>query len=305
MTDSTCGPLLITGASGFLGWNLCKVAIKDFNVIAVRHRHPCPVDGIREIGCDLTDPVAVGDLLRECRPGAVVHTAAAADPNHCQHHERETSEINITVPENIARICREADIPFVFTSTDLVFDGTRAPYREEYPVSPVSVYGRQKATAERKILAIGGHGLVCRLPLMYGDAPQHAKSFLQSIISAIRNGSGIDLFYDEFRTPLSARDAAFALIAAVRKKIRGVLHLGGPERLSRYEMGCLIADTLGMHAEIRRCSRVKAGMAAPRPPDVTLDNSKACSVLPFSPGEMSRELHSLDCVREITQSGKA
>ena len=42
----------------------------------------------------------------------------------------------------------EIKLLHVFTSSDLVFDGLKAPYRESDPVSPVSVYGEQKVLAE-------------------------------------------------------------------------------------------------------------------------------------------------------------
>ena len=228
--------LLVTGASGFLGWNICRIARERYQVIGVYNHHTCRIPGVQFIACDCTERHAIEALFERTRPDMVIHTAAAADPNYCQLHEEESAVINIDASVVIARECGRFDIPCVFTSSDLVFDGTKAPYREEDTVCPLSQYGAQKATAEQGMVVEHSGTVICRLPLMYGDAPSHARSFIQPMIAAIQSGRELLLFIDEYRTPVSATDAAYGLLLAVEKVPSGVLHLGGLERLSRYEM---------------------------------------------------------------------
>ena len=76
---------------------------------------------------------------------------AASKPNYCQANPEDSFAINVTAAVDVARLCAARDIPMAFTSTDLVFDGTSSPYKEDDPVCPINVYGEQKAIAEQEI----------------------------------------------------------------------------------------------------------------------------------------------------------
>ncbi|MFC1586520.1 SDR family oxidoreductase, partial [Fibrobacterota bacterium] len=224
---------------------------------------------------DLRQPEQVEKCVKDLRPDAVIHMAAASDPNFCQEHEAVSEKINIQASTLFAELCRTRGIPFLFTSTDLVFDGTSAPYREQDPVSPVSIYGRQKAIAEKKVLEIYPGSLVCRMPLMFGMAGPIASSILQPMLKAMAASTPLHLFEDEFRTPLSAPEACKGLLK-VLPQASGMLHLGGPDRISRYELGIAVKRAFNMKsAVLNAVPQNSIPMTAPRPPDVSLNSDKA------------------------------
>ena len=170
--------LLVTGASGFLGWNICTAAKElGFKVAGTVHTNALTVKGVDTYPVDVTDTASVEALFEKIRPDAVIHAAAIADPNACQKFPDKSRVINIDVPVHIAQLCSRFGCCCAFTSSDLVFDGTKAPYAENDTVAPVSLYGEHKAEAERRMLDVNPHTLICRMPLMFGDAPLHAKSF--------------------------------------------------------------------------------------------------------------------------------
>jgi len=174
----------------------------------------------------------------------------------------------------------------------MVFDGLKAPYREDDPVCPINAYGEQKAEAERLVLERNPEALICRMPLMFGEAGPVAKSFVQSMARAMKEGREIALFTDEYRTPVSGRDAASGIFLGLLKA-RGVLHLGGPERISRYEFGKLLRDVLKVPgAKLAPCIQQSVPLPAPRPPDVSFDSAKA-GKLGFKPGDLRQELRHL------------
>ncbi|MBD2580243.1 NAD(P)-dependent oxidoreductase [Oscillatoria sp. FACHB-1406] len=270
--------LLVTGASGFLGWTLCQVARSEWEVWGTYHSHTIEIPGCLAVSIDLTDGEALAGLFAEIRPDAVIHAAARSKPNDCQMHPEESYSANVTASEAIAQCCANADIPCAFTSTDLVFDGANPPYRESDRVCPANLYGEQKAIAEERMLQIYPRTAVCRLPLMFGVPSPHADSFIQGFIHSLRTGSAIDLFVDEYRTPISATTAARGLLLAL-ERAEGRLHLGGGERISRYDFGILMAEVLELPAElIRACRQKDVPMAAPRPADVSLDSAKAVAL---------------------------
>ena len=133
--------LLVTGASGLLGHALCEMALEKWAVYGIyRHHRPC-ISGIKKVQADLTDPGCPDDLLGAIRPQAVIHTAAVTNIAACEQHPQKSEIINAVVPSNLAKLCAQARIAFVFTSTDLVFDGLRAPYDEYSSTGPVCIYG--------------------------------------------------------------------------------------------------------------------------------------------------------------------
>jgi dTDP-4-dehydrorhamnose reductase len=133
---------------------------------------------------------------------------------------------------------------------------------------------------------------VCRMPLMFGMATPPATSFMQPFIQTLREGKELSLFIDEFRTPTSAKTASQGLLLAL-EKVNGRIHLGGKERVSRYDFGRLLVEVLQLPANsLKACRQQDVKMAAPRPPDVSLDSSKAFE-LGYAPLSLREELEAL------------
>lgn len=267
--------LLVTGASGFLGWHLCQIASPHWEVYGTSFTHSIAIPGTTIIPIDLTDTAALKHLFASVQPDAVVHLAAHSSPNLCQTQPEASHRLNVTASVQLAELCADRTLPYVFTSSEMVFDGLHAPYRESDRVSPINRYGEQKALAEVAVLDRYPHAAICRMPLMFGAVPSTASSFLQPFIQALRTGQELKLFTDEFRTPVSGTTAAKGLLLALQT-VHGRLHLGGSERVSRYKFGCLMADVFALPtATIRACRQQEVPMAAKRPPDLSLDSAQA------------------------------
>lgn len=204
----------------------------------------------------------------------------------------KSRKINVDTAVNLAGLCADQSIPYLFTSTDLVFDGLNPPYREEDPVSPVNTYAEQKALAEEGILRRYPDAVVCRMPLMFGDPGPAGESFIQPMLHAMQKGRELQLFVDEYRTPVSGRDAAHGIFLSL-ERIGGIIHLGGPERISRYDFGRLLARVFHFsEAQCVPCLQKDVPMPAPRSKDVSLDSSRAFA-LGFTPGRPEEELEAL------------
>jgi len=285
--------LLVTGASGFLGWNLCQIAAADWEVYGTYCAHAVEIPGTTLLKVDLTNFPDLREMFQTLQPDAVMHLAAQSQPNRCQKEPEASHRINVTAAWDLAGLCAEAAIPCVFTSTDLVFDGLNPPYRETDPVSPINLYGEQKVLAEEGMLSRYPQTAVCRMPLMFGAAPPTASSFIQPFIETLRSHGDLKLFTDEFRTPVSGTTAARGLLLALQK-VQGRIHLGGKERLSRYAFGQLMAEVLHLPTTgLQGCRQQDVTMAAARPPDVSLDSSKAFA-LGYAPPSLREELAALE-----------
>ncbi|MEL6438173.1 MAG: SDR family oxidoreductase [Cyanobacteria bacterium J06621_8] len=286
--------LLVTGASGFLGWNLCQIAQAAWEVYGTYFSHEVKIPSAALFQVDLRDFGALDQLFQRVQPDAVIHGAAASKPNFCQTNPEESYKINVGVAVNVARLCGESRIPLAFTSTDLVFDGRNAPYKESDRISPINYYGEHKAIAEQKMQEIYPAVAICRMPLMFGAPSPVAGSMIQGMIANLEAGKTLNLFTDEFRTPASASAASGGLLLAIEKRVSGIWHLGGKEIISRYDFGSLLAEVFELPSGlIKPVKQADVKMIAPRSPDTSLDSSKAFA-LGYQPLSLREELTKLN-----------
>jgi dTDP-4-dehydrorhamnose reductase len=285
--------LLITGVSGFLGWNLSQLARQDWQIYGTYFSHLLDITGINLCKVDLTDFLVVKKLFLEIKPDAVIHLAAQSQPNFCQKNPELSYKVNVSSTVNLAQLSAEFQIPFLFTSTDLVFDGNHAPYKESDRVSPINLYGEHKAQAEQEILKVYPDSIICRMPLMFGIPSPCSQSFIQPFIQTLKVGKSLSLFKDEMRSPVSGKTASEGMLLALEKCRGEIIHLGGKESISRYQFGLLMAEKLGLPTDkITACFQADVPMAAPRPRDVSLNSSKAYS-LGYNPPSLGEEFKNL------------
>jgi dTDP-4-dehydrorhamnose reductase len=281
--------LMVTGASGNLGQWICRLAAKSYAVTGVHWRHPFAMEGVRSIRADLTDIPGLAPLLAAIEPAAVIHAAALSQPVQCEQHPKASRRMNVDVPEKMAALCAGRRIPFIFTSTDLVFDGLSAPYAEQDAVTPVCRYGRQKAEAEAAVLDVDAGALVCRLPLMIGVGGGASQNFSIQMLDHIRSRRPLRLLTDEFRTPVAYRDAAQGLLSLIGR-VSGRLHLGGRQRVSRYDLGILMADQMGVAPTmIEPVTLQSLDWGVARSPDCSLISDKAFA-LGYDPAPLSEAI---------------
>jgi dTDP-4-dehydrorhamnose reductase len=263
-------PVWITGAGGFIGNYLVQTAPK--------FAPGCRVVGLTRGQLDLTDFAAVRREFQQQRPQLVVHCAAMSWPPACQENPQLARRVNLEVTKNLAGLA--AEIPFVFLSTDLVYDGQKGNYVETDPVNPLSVYGETKVAAEN---ILRGHPqcLILRCAINAGRSPAGNHSFNEQLRQAWQRGEMFRLFTDEFRCPIPAAVTARAVWELVAKNVTGTFHLGGAEKLSRYEIGKLLAARWpDMNPQLVPASR-KEYQGAPRTPDVSLNCAKVQKLLSF------------------------
>jgi dTDP-4-dehydrorhamnose reductase len=272
--------LLVTGASGLLGGRLAEILSSSHDVIAMRHRGPVP-EGLSVVDADILDHGALDRAFETARSDAVLHCAAMADPDHCEREPDLARRCNVESSAEIARRCRERGARFVTFSTDLVFGGDRAFVTEDDPPRPLQHYGGTKVEAEDAVLAESGEAAVLRIALVVGRGFGPRTSATEAVASALAAGRRPRLFLDQYRTPIDPVSIADAVARVLDRRASGRFHVGGAERLSRYEMGQRVARVLGLRADLEGMS--SAEQAVPRPAEASLDSSRARRELGWEP----------------------
>jgi dTDP-4-dehydrorhamnose reductase len=259
----------ITGAGGLIGNYLVQTAPKFAPWLRVR--------GLSREELDLENFAAMREAFREESPGLVIHCAALANTPACEKNPTLARKLNVDVTAVLAELA--ADIPFVFFSTDLVFDGSAGNCDESATVSPLSVYGKTKAEAERVVLANPKHTVV-RTSLNFGQSPTGDRAFNEQMRRAVERGETLQLFTDEFRCPIPAVETARAVWELVAENKPGLYHVAGSERLSRWEIGQVLAKHWCVNAKMKPGS-IRDFRGLPRSPDTSLDCAKVQRLLSF------------------------
>ena len=196
----------------------------------------------------------------------------------CEKNPELARRVNVDVTATLAELA--ADIPLVFFSTDLVFDGRAGNYEGSLPVNPLNVYARTKLESERLLLTNPRH-LVIRSALNGGNSPTGDRGFNEQLRRQFQSGQTLRLFTDEFRCPIPAVITARAVWELIAKNQTGLYHIAGAERLSRWDIGRLIAARWPqLHPKIER-ETSKNYQGTPRPADVSLNCAKVQKVLSF------------------------
>jgi dTDP-4-dehydrorhamnose reductase len=276
--------VLITGASGQLGaYLLRELSARGAAITAWSGSRGGDLFGVPLRPVDLTAPAAVAAAFRAARLDAVIHCAALSTVARCYREPAHSEAVNVGGTRLLAELADEARARLLYVSTDLVFDGERGGYTEEDAPAPLSVYGRTKALAEEAVRG-GPRGLVVRVSLLFGPTLTGRPSFFDEQLTALREHRPCTLFSDEWRTPLSLLTAARALVALAESDSAGVLHLGGPERMSRLEMGQRLAAFLGVDASaFVPARREEVAAPEPRPRDTSLDSARWRGLFPRQP----------------------
>lgn len=260
----------ITGAAGLIGNQLLASA-----PTLAPHIHPRP---LTRHDVDLTNFKAVTQLFHQESPQLIIHCAAMSRSPDCQHNPTAAQLANTQVTQHLANLATH--IPFFFFSTDLVFDGQQGQYSEPHPTNPLLVYGQTKANAETYVLSNPNHTVI-RTSLNAGTSPSGKSSFSENLVLAWKNGQTPKLFTDEFRTPIDASVTARATWELVLQQATGTFHLAGSERLSRFDIGQIIASTQPhLHCPIQPAS-IRDFAGSPRPADTSLNCSKIQKLLSF------------------------
>ncbi len=280
---------LLTGATGQLGTHVTSMLAHDVHVdeVICLGRRPSSVAGVSFIKQDLQLLPALQRTVSGISPTHILHMGGITSTQEALGNPSYTQTINVSATSTIASAAAAVGARLLFTSTDMVFDGTRAPYRENDPPQPVSVYGESKVRAEQAILQFS-NTLIARLPLMYGLSASNSPTAFQRQLEALLQGKQLNLFIDEYRTPLWFEDAASALIALARSDLCGTIHVAGPERLSRFDLIAQAAAMLKLDMSLlARCSRLSVSSPEPRQEDLSLDGTKFLELFPDShPGPL-------------------
>ncbi len=252
--------LYVTGSSGFLGRHIVNgIAAEPWEIVAQTSQ-----------ALDLRNRQSVINVIRDWRPTAIIHTA----------YRKNDRRSIVDATRHVAEAAAIVGSRLVHISTDALFAGRPKAYTEQDSPTPVHQYGREKTEAEQIVAGLCPSAVIVRTSLLLdglllGGSDMSGHEI--AVRDAIHSRSPIAFFTDEVRSPAMVVDLAATLTElAGRPEITGVLHLAGPDALSRADLALMIARRHGWDAtRLRFATLAESGLS--RPGHVVLDSSLARS----------------------------
>jgi dTDP-4-dehydrorhamnose reductase len=269
--------VLVTGGAGLLGRHLTRYA-PPFRAVHSTWRNNPPPRGTISHRIELSDAEMVLRLLRDLRPGLVIHTAYGM-----QQGDRDI----VAATRAIVDAALDIGSELVHISSDMVLNGRNAPFDESAEAAPVHEYGRWKAEAEGYVRSRAPSAAIVRASLITTLDPPDPRT--EWLLRGLRGEQDVALFTDEIRSPILAEDLARQVweIARLHTSERGgVWNLAAPESLSRFGIGLVVAAAWGYDAAPLRPVR-SSDAAGPRPRDLRLTTARADRMLPTRPRAIS------------------
>lgn len=221
--------VIITGANGQLGADI------------VQHMVKC-VDDVLQLShsqIDITDKLAVENLIKEYKPDVFINTAAYHHIDLCEDHPDLALSVNAIAPAYIAELSALNKFKFVHFSTDYVFDGSKSsPYNESDTTNPLNQYGVSKSIGEQQILETNPDALILRVSALYGIQPCRAKkglNFVKLMLKLAKEKGDVKVVNDEFVSPTSTESIAQMLPRLLVNDLSGIVHLTAEGSCSWYE----------------------------------------------------------------------
>jgi dTDP-4-dehydrorhamnose reductase len=187
--------ILITGAGGQVGTALGQELRSVADLVLTTTNN-----------LDLSKPQTIAGGLSEIGPDLIMNAAAYTAVDKAEVEEELAYAVNAVAVEELGAWAATRQVPLIHFSTDYVFDGTAtAPYRETYPVAPLSVYGMSKAEGEKLLLNTGACFLIIRTAWVYSGT---GKNFFRAIAKLAGERDELAVVDDQIGTPTSAPQIA-------------------------------------------------------------------------------------------------
>lgn len=245
--------LLVTGASGMLGQDVCLAGGRH-ELIALSHAE-----------LDVTDPEAVGAAVSDAQPGAIINCAAWTDVDGAESDSEQAHLVNGAGAGNLAAAAAAGGSHLIHVSSDYVFDGgKREPYVESDRVEPLSAYGRSKLAGEREVAesAPDSHTIV-RSAWLFGAG---GRCFPTTIMNLAREREQLQVVDDQVGSPTFTGHLALALVELAERPVGGIVHVAGAGSCSWFELAAEVVGRAGIECQVVPTTTAAMPRPAPRPP---------------------------------------
>jgi dTDP-4-dehydrorhamnose reductase len=233
-----------------------------------------------------TNEESFSSIVDEHKPTYVVNLNALADVDGCEDDKMLAMFLNYELPELFSKVCESKSVSFIHISTDYIFSGEKGLYEitDEPSDKNLNWYGITKRDGEEAVLK--NFGCVIRTNFIYGDSLEE-KSFISWVLHAISEKKNISIAYDQFSNPTHLSDLGNVIVLSIINNIKGIIHTGGKDWMSRWELAQVILLSKGIDNQtasqyVTPVSSLELNQKAIRPKFAGLGISKSEILLNYS-----------------------
>lgn len=257
--------ILVTGASGQLGRTIAGVVQGSVHTYFF-----CDSRSL-----DITDYDAVEDFVVSHAVDVIVNCASYTAVDKAEDEPELADLVNHKAVESMARTAKRHDAVLIHISTDYVFDGTSSvAYTEDMPLSPLNVYGKTKADAERAVAESGCRYMIFRTSWLYGV---EGSNFVKRIIEKSADSPVLNVICDQIGSPTFAEDLARMISYVIEENMldrTGIYNFSNEGVCSWYDFAHEICSLAGHLCDIRPCHTDEYPRKAARPHFSLMDKTK-------------------------------
>ncbi|MCX7121826.1 MAG: SDR family oxidoreductase [Gammaproteobacteria bacterium] len=270
--------IAVTGARGMLGTAILNRFSDDFNIFATSRTKGLCKNNIHWKLFDLLDSEKLTAWLIKNKPDVVIHCAAMVNVDECEKEVKRAEALHVNTTKLITETISAWNARLVYISTDAVFDGKKIGfYAEIDKPCPLSIYGRTKYQGEVATLNASENNLVLRTTIFGNQKISGRISFADWLLDSLQNQKRLTLFTDVEFTPIHVShfsDILFRILTC-RTEVKGLFHLSGSTKLSKYDFGLQLAQQLNLPtSHILQSTLEQANLLALRGKNMTLSNEK-------------------------------
>ena len=257
--------IIVTGSSGLLGNKVYKVLSDNHDVGGFYLSKA--VEGHRKL--DITKYKDVVKMFTHISPDIIVHTASLSNADFCESNKKKAKKINILGTYNIVKICKQKKAKLIFISSDYIFNGEPLSYFEDSNPHPINYYGHTKLEGERIVREELNNFAIIRPTILYGFNDEHDKpTFLSDTIKKLINSKPLSVDAHIKKYPLLIDDLAAFISKIIDEDLKGIFHIKGKDKVTRYEWALEIAKNAGFNKNLVK--KYKSKNMATKPFDIDL-----------------------------------
>ncbi len=257
-----------------LGSSLCRLYNNKHEVYAFHRDKVYLSSCTADYSLDLMDSNQLDAHFSQIKPDLVIHCTGLTSVDRCEKEPTLAHEANVTVTENVARICSNKT-KLVYLSTDQVYGETDDYSENNDSLYPVNQYGRTKLQGEKKVRDFCSDYIIVRTNIFGWNVKPGRISSAEWIYNSLKKSEEITLFTDYTFSPVYTECLGEIIMHLVDKDFTGVINAGSPTPCSKYDFGIQLAEEFHFDKScIRKGSIAGYNFVAPRCNKLDLNISK-------------------------------
>jgi dTDP-4-dehydrorhamnose reductase len=264
--------ILITGARGQLGTQLCKMLQRgDSELGSIPEVYKAvDITAIDYQELDITKVANTLSFIEKLHPDVIINCAAYTNVDGCESNQDAAFAVNAIGSRNLAMAAEKVGARLIHVSTDYVFAGDGSvPYREFDQAKPVSVYGKTKLLGEEYIKTFCSRYFIVRTAWLYG---YDGNNFVKTILKVAKEKGHLDVVDDQRGNPTNAEDLAFHLLKLALTEEYGIYHCTGNGECSWYDFASKIVEYASIPCTVTPIISSQLTRTAKRPSFSSLDH---------------------------------